>query len=645
MKLAANISYQIALWLSVFLVLGCSGSGSTNSNNAKDQPPTLTSISLSPANPTVNLYDVITITVIGHYSDGTSVPFTDSDIVSWITYSGSGLVIEPDRLNRGVMQLTAKSRGSATLTAYYSVPMVNKRLQSNTTVTVVPVYLGTEIVPGSLKILPNLTKNFTAIERYNDGLDEDVTENVTWGVIDSNIGIVSNEGGTKGEFNAIAPGSTQIYAINDAEETIVAVEVVSTYLVNNPGSSFPPDRQIRQAVATINAQDEITAIFGDQTNKELFSVDFNGLDWDPAVQINSLQIPSDSIYSENLYSNNTGARLVVWEGFDNVYSLYAGKNESFGDVKIIPLDINTFFDIDAIVITNNDERLVLWNGNGRTHISKFNFDTSSWDSAEELVSHHASIAKFNSNGDAVLVWKEPTATTCDLYSAVYTNGSGPGTGLQLPELLFTKPGNCMQEEVDAAINDNRDIVVAWSEYPNSILEGRAVYSVHYSEQDGWSTVAPLPMGIGKSAGDVKVAMNELGDTFAAWTDNFSNSIYTNRFTKVDGWNAEEKLNEVRRAPTASIYTLSVGSSGNAICVYNHASVYYRRYVKGEGWQGETLMDIVGLSGTVNLTLKIRYNKTGKGIMSWQELVSLPNPGGGNYSTYFNLLEIAPQINP
>jgi len=68
------------------------------------------------------------------------------------------------------------------------------------------------VTPTGKKVAPSSPVQFTAIGRYLDGSEKDVTGLVTWGSSDSNLATISNAVGAKGVAMAVTPGDVNITA-------------------------------------------------------------------------------------------------------------------------------------------------------------------------------------------------------------------------------------------------------------------------------------------------------------------------------------------------------------------------------------------------------------------------------------------------
>jgi trimeric autotransporter adhesin len=198
---------------SILLTITCAtmalcGCGGKNGLIGTGGGASLTSVSLTPTNPTLTLSlsppAIRQFVAIGTYSFG-----NPKDITSQLTWvSADTTVATMD--NQGVA--TAVGSGRVIITGTIQDPVSLKIFQVSTIVTVVPQLTGITISPGSAQIAKGTAQQFTATGKYNDGTSPDITSLVTWSSTQPAIANVSSSPGTQGLALAASPGSTSISA-------------------------------------------------------------------------------------------------------------------------------------------------------------------------------------------------------------------------------------------------------------------------------------------------------------------------------------------------------------------------------------------------------------------------------------------------
>ncbi len=193
--------FLLAILVSVALLQGsCFGPSTTTT--PPPTTPTLTSIAVAPANPTIANGSGQQFTATGHYSDGSSATITTS-----VTWSSTAP-------NVATISNTAGSNGLAT-----SVGAGSTKIQANlngvsgsTMLTVSPTLVSISVTPMNPTIVLGSTEQFTATGTYSDQSMQDLTNSVTWGSTSPGIATISNSAGSNGLATSAGVGSTTISA-------------------------------------------------------------------------------------------------------------------------------------------------------------------------------------------------------------------------------------------------------------------------------------------------------------------------------------------------------------------------------------------------------------------------------------------------
>ena len=206
----------LSTWIlltSILLTMTCAmialgGCGGKNGLIGNGGGASLTSVSLTPTNPTLTLSMSPPATkpfvAIGQYSFGNPQDITNH--LTWV--SADTAVVTMD--NKGVA--TAVGSGKVIITGSIQDPVSLKLFQVSTIVTVVPQLTGITISPASAQIAKGTSQHFTATGKYNDGTTPDITSLVAWNSTQPTTATVSSSPGTQGLALAASPGSTSISA-------------------------------------------------------------------------------------------------------------------------------------------------------------------------------------------------------------------------------------------------------------------------------------------------------------------------------------------------------------------------------------------------------------------------------------------------
>jgi hypothetical protein len=159
----------------------CGGSA-TGSTTLTVTSATLSSISITPANPNIPVGISQGLVATGTFSDGTSYDITNK--VAWASSNSSVATIKTS----GGMATTLKA-GATTITATMG------SMSASTTLTVTSATLSSISITPANPIIPvGLKQQFAAMGTFSDGTSYDITSQVTWSSSDTSKVYVSSGG-------------------------------------------------------------------------------------------------------------------------------------------------------------------------------------------------------------------------------------------------------------------------------------------------------------------------------------------------------------------------------------------------------------------------------------------------------------------
>ena len=209
---------------------------------------TLQSIEIIPGAPTILSVTVgvkLQLTLLGHYSDGTTQFLTES--AAWSSSVPGKATISNSAGTKGLA--TSTGFGSTVITATHS------GLTATATLTVQqPALVSIAITPSAPTIASGTAIQFTAVATYSDNSTQSVTTAATWSSSDTTVASVSNAAGSQGLATAIAAGTSTIAATFNGASGSAALTVTAVtpsagrfvYAVNQNGlsvSSYVLDQQ------------------------------------------------------------------------------------------------------------------------------------------------------------------------------------------------------------------------------------------------------------------------------------------------------------------------------------------------------------------------------------------------------------------
>jgi hypothetical protein len=216
----SNLIVTAVLSVTIALV-GCGGK---NGLIGTGGGASLTSLSLTPTNPSVALAvpptSTVAFDVIGHYTFGNPQDITTQ--MMWTTADPTVATIN----SKGVA--TAVNSGRVIITGTITDPVSQGIFTVNTILTVVPQLTAITISPSSAQIAKGTSQQFVAVGTYNDGTTPNITSLVTWNSTQTGVAAVSSSPGTQGLARAAGQGSTNITATLGTVSSMPSSLTVST---------------------------------------------------------------------------------------------------------------------------------------------------------------------------------------------------------------------------------------------------------------------------------------------------------------------------------------------------------------------------------------------------------------------------------
>lgn len=183
------------------MVASCGSSSSTQSHN----PPTLNSISVTPATPSIAAGATEQFVATGNYSDGSTQDLTGTS--NWSSSaSGTATVQSSGQSHPGLA--TGIAQGTATITAQVT------GISGSATLTVTKATLTSVFVsPAAATITVGGSAQFTANGNFSDGSTQNVTATADWTSSNTSVATVESTGeANPGKVSGVAPGATTIMA-------------------------------------------------------------------------------------------------------------------------------------------------------------------------------------------------------------------------------------------------------------------------------------------------------------------------------------------------------------------------------------------------------------------------------------------------
>ncbi len=248
-------------------------------------PATLSSIAVTPTNPSIAKGTTVQLSATGTFSDGTMQNLTQA---SWTSAAGTIATVGPNGLVFGT------GVGSAAITATQGA------VSGSTTVTVTAaVVTSIAVTPANPSIAKGTTVPLTATCTLSDSTTQNCTTQVDWTSGSITIAQVSNVSGTQGLVTGLRVGSTSIIATLNrisGSTTVTVTAAVLTSITITPVNPTIPPLGSRFFTATANFSDGTTQIVTLQTS---------WISSDPAVGIIFSSTPPSTGFFQALLPGTT----------------------------------------------------------------------------------------------------------------------------------------------------------------------------------------------------------------------------------------------------------------------------------------------------------------------------------------------------
>src|SRR5207249_3669841 len=170
---------------------------------------TLSSIAVTPTNPSIANGTTRQFTATGTYSDSTTQDLTTQ--VAWSSSSPGVATISNASGSKGLATSVAAG-GPITITATLGSASCTTTNTCATLTVTSATLVSIAVTPTNPGLPLGLTQQFTATGTFSDSTTQDLTTQVTWSSSSTAVATISNAGGSQGLATSVAAGTTTITA-------------------------------------------------------------------------------------------------------------------------------------------------------------------------------------------------------------------------------------------------------------------------------------------------------------------------------------------------------------------------------------------------------------------------------------------------
>jgi hypothetical protein len=497
-------------WVTISLVVTLYACGT--GPNATFTASPLSSISVTPANPSITKGKTQQFTATGVYADGTARDITD--IVSWSSSTTSVANISNAVSSNGLATLVAV--GTTTIAAS------SRGLSGSTTLTVTPAPL-----------------RVTYADQPVIGIDDSDYIFALWSASTSssaypNAFAYASRYSLNGWETPVFIGDTDLGSINflrlavspNGSAFAVWYKTTGNLYVSRyvPNSGWGSPEVLVGPLTILDLQAAADGYGNLIVVWEVPSIPYYrlyaqkyvpGIGWDAAQAIDDNTGRCDY---PRIVADNTGDAIAVWQQYDGtstrVYTNQLTAVSSWGTPTIVSSSTSTGAYAPEIAINKSGSAMAVWyeNNNGTFNAYARSFTPSmGWDAVQSIETGTSNAYEvhvaIDDAGTAIALWRQP-----DLYYNRYVPGSGWETAQALEAGL----------NAEVKMNGQGQAVAVWNQWdPTS---GYQVHSKKFIPATGWGSTLNLVSEPG-SATAPHAVMDSQGNATAIWSQTIGPGIY------------------------------------------------------------------------------------------------------------------------
>lgn len=299
--------------------------------------------------------------------------------------------------------------------------------------------------------------------------------------------------------------------------------------------------------------------------------------------------PISATFSEELLAATVGLNVAVKQVKDNkTIPITPSSNANVISIEHPTLNLRTSY--TATLGTGLTDLA----GNAFAGAS-WNFTTrdGTWHNIEQIDNNNSSSSQrpqiaISSDGNAVVVWSEATATTINVWANRYTPETGWGTAQQLE----TQSPQIRRAPTSVALDQTGHAIVVWEQFEAATGARHDIFASRYTPLIGWSQAQEIDSEPVRTAVNPVIAMGPSGSAIAVWAQNDGTraNIWANTYAPSTGW-ATPELIETNNKGTVNNPKIVMDSQGNAHVVWIQSegvwglndSIWANIYRPGLGW--------------------------------------------------------------
>ena len=344
-----------------------------------------------------------------------------------------------------------------------------------------------------------------------------------------------------------------------------------------------------------------------------------------------------SAFSQDLAMNANGCAVAIWLQADgtrnNLWTNRAVTGTTWSAPALLESSTEAIngYPWPQVAINNSGNAIAIWiQSDGITNNIYANryISGTGWAGAElvenddaEWSMNYAPQVALDNSGNATAVWVQNDGTWDNIYANRYISG----TGWAGRQLLEATGGNAGSPQI--AIDNLGNAMAVWSQDPSP-----SIYANRYVSGTGWAGAVEIDTGVGASV--PQVAMNNSGNAVAVWNQGAPCKAYGSYYISGTSWATAQLISDGVQVTTQP--QIAMNASGNAMALWYQydgstwLKVWANRYVAGTGWAGPAS---VGANTNLINSQRIVLDASGNAIAVWSQQLT-----GQKYNLWANRFE-------
>ncbi len=249
----------------------------------------LISIVITPADSTINQYDVQQFTVLGNYSDGSTKTLTSASVAWSSSLPLVATISSPGGLATGV------TAGTTTITATFGA------ISGSTTLTILAVWpISITVTPANPSIPKGTTQAFVATGHYADGSNRDISNEAVWASDTPAVTTIDSSGLATGLTVGVSIVSAEFGGVSGSTTFNVipaALSAISVSPVNpNLAQGFTKQFTATGTFSDMTLRDITLEVNWSSATTDTASIDSSGLSTGIAAGTSIISATKDSIF-------------------------------------------------------------------------------------------------------------------------------------------------------------------------------------------------------------------------------------------------------------------------------------------------------------------------------------------------------------